>query len=180
MIVKMTRREFNSLPQEALYKACFEPLLLVYKSRVVEQITKNDSIVKEQFYKQLTNGQRALFVFQVYYDHASNSMVEFYWWSAYFMAQPKIWSAMKIGLQYFGDDAMLRLLEEIEEVLKRYNHPSSLEKFTVTREDLDNNRELLAFISPLYGKFDETAFLTIKIISEYVRNNQREFVQIED
>ncbi|UQD53141.1 hypothetical protein C0971_14760 [Bacillus methanolicus] len=96
------------------------------------------------------------------------------------MAQPKIWAAIKAGIQYFGDDAMLLMLEEIEVVLKKHNHPSSLEGFTVTREDLDHNKELLASISPLHVTFDETAPLTIKIISEYVRNNQREFVQIED
>jgi hypothetical protein len=180
MIVKMKRQGFDSLADEALCKACFEPLILVYKNRMAEQTTENRSMVKELFYKQLTKGQRRLFVFQVYYDHASESLAEFYWWSAYFMAQPKTWSAIKAGLQHFRDDAMVLLLEEIEVVLKKHNHPSSLEGFTVTREDLDRNKELLAFIRPLHVMFNEIAPLTIKIISENVRNNQREFVQIED
>ncbi|MBC6974875.1 hypothetical protein H9I32_21545 [Bacillus sp. Xin] len=180
MIVKMKRQEFDQLAQEAIFKACFEPLILVYKNRVAKQNTGDKTMVKEQFYKELTKGQRALFVFKVYYDHASESLAEFYWWSAYFMAQPKIWSAIKAGLQYFGDDVMLLMLEKIEVILKKHNHPSSLEGFTITREELDRNKELLASIGPLHVTFDETAPLTIKIISEYVRNNQREFVQIED
>jgi hypothetical protein len=96
------------------------------------------------------------------------------------MAQPIIWSAIKAGIQYFGDDFRHLMLEKIEVVLKKHNHRNSLEGFTVTREDLDRNKELLASISTLHITFDETAPLTIKIISEYVRNNQREFVQIED
>lgn len=83
------------LTQEAICKACFEPLILVYKNRMAEQSIGDKTMVKEQFYKELTKGQRALFVFKVYYDHASESLTEFYWWSAYFMAQTKIWSAIK-------------------------------------------------------------------------------------
>lgn len=180
MIVHMKRQEFDSLAHETLYKACFEPLILVYKNRIAKQTIENSSMVQEQFYKQLTNGQRALFVIQVYYDHASTSLTEFYWWSSYFMAQPKIWSAIKAGLQYFGDDTMFQLIEEIEVVLKKHNHPSSLKEFTVTRKDLDDNKELLASISPLHVTFDKIAPLTIQIINENIRNNQREFIQIED
>lgn len=180
LIVKMKKQEFDQLAQEAICKACFEPLILVYKNRVAEQNTGDQTMVKELFYKELTKGQRALFVFNVYYDHASESLDEFYWWSAYFMAQPKIWSAIKAGLQYFGDAAMLLILEKIEVVLKKHNHPSSLEGFTVSRKNLDCNKELLASIRLLHVTFNETAPLTIKIINEYVLSNQREFLKIED
>ncbi|MGM0879160.1 MAG: hypothetical protein ACQEWV_32110 [Bacillota bacterium] len=95
MIVKMKRQKLDMLTQEAICKACFEPLILVYKNRMAEQSIGDKTMVKEQFYKELTQGQRALFVFKVYYDHASESLTEFYWWSAYFMAQTKIWSAIK-------------------------------------------------------------------------------------
>jgi hypothetical protein len=157
-----------------------EPLINVYKERMAEQTIENNSMIKEQFYYELTNGQRALFSFHVYYDHASNSLAEFYWWSAYFMAQPKIWSAIKAGLQYFGDNTMLQLLEKVEVVLKRYNHPISLDGFSVTREDIIRDKDLLASISPLHVIFDETTPVILQIISETIQNNQKEFIIVED
>ena len=177
MIVQMKRQEFDSLADETLFNACFKPLILDYKSRMAKE---NSSMVKELFYKELSTGQKALFVFHMYYDHAIESKAEFYWWSAYFMAQPKIWSAIKTGLQYFGEVPMYLLLEETELVLKRYNCPNTLEKFAVTREDLVSNGELSASINPLHIKFNETASLTIKRISDFIRYNHENFVKIED
>ncbi|MFD3449348.1 hypothetical protein ACFDTO_32750 [Microbacteriaceae bacterium 4G12] len=179
MIVKMKRQEFDSLAHEELCKSCFEPLIQIYKSKMTEDATDHNSMAKELFYYQLTTGQRALFMFHVFYNHAIKSLEEFYWWSAYFMAQPKTWSAIKAGLQYFGDSAMLLLFEEMEKVLKKHNHPISLEGFTVTREDLNHNRELLVSIQSLHSIFNQTTPLTLAIISENIRNNQREFVQLE-
>lgn len=173
----MKRQEFDILADEALFNACFKPLILDYKSRMAKE---NSSMVKELFYKELSTGQKALFVFQMYYDHAIESRTEFYWWSAYFMAQPKIWSAIKTGLQYFGEESMYLLLEETELVLKRFNCPNTLEKFAVTREDLISNGELSASINPLHIKFNENGKLTIKRISDFIRYNHEDFVKIED
>lgn len=177
MIVQMKRQEFDSLADKALFSACFKPLILDYKSRMAKE---NSSMVKELFYKELTTGQKALFVFHVYYDHAIESRAEFYWWSAYFMAQPKIWSAIKTGLQYFGEEPMYLLLEETELVLKKYNCPNTLEKFAVTHEDLDSNGELSESINPLHIKFNETARFTIMGISDFIRYNHENFLKIED
>lgn len=177
MIVQMKRQEFDSLADKALFSACFKPLILNYKGRMAKE---NSSMVKELFYKELTTGQKALFVFHVYYDHAIESKAEFYWWSAYFMAQPKIWSAIKTGLQYFGEEPMYLLLEETELVLKKYNCPNTLEKFAVTRKDLDRNGELSESINPLHIKFNETARFTIMGISDFIRYNHENFLKIED
>ncbi len=179
MIVQIKKQEFDSLADEALLNACFKPLILEYKKRMAKQ-PEDREISKELFYKELTTGQKALFVFHVYYDHAIESKAEFYWWSAYFMAQPKIWSAIKTGLQYFGEEYLYLLLEETELVLKKYNCPNTLEKFAVTREDLDDNGELSESINPLHIKFNETARLTIKRISDFIRYKHDNFLKIED
>ncbi|MFJ7932499.1 hypothetical protein [Peribacillus sp. NPDC096448] len=179
MIIHIRKQEFDFLADEALLNACFKPLILEYKKRMAKQ-PENSSISKELFYKELTTGQKALFVFHVYYDHAIESKCEFYWWSAYFMAQPKIWSAIKTGLQYFGEEPMYLLLEETELVLKKYNCPNTLEKFAVTREDLDSTGELSESINPLHIKFNETARLTIKRISDFIRYNHENFLIIEE
>lgn len=142
--------------------------------------SENSSIPKELFYKELTTGQKALFVFHAYYDHAIESKYDFYWWSAYFMAQPKIWSAIKTGLQYFREEPMYLLMEETELVLKKYNCPNSLEKFAVTREDLDSTRDLSESINSLHIKFNEIAHLTIKRISDFIRYNHEDFLKIKE
>ncbi|MFO1442697.1 hypothetical protein KDN24_05650 [Bacillus sp. Bva_UNVM-123] len=136
--------------------------------------------MKEQFYEQLTEGQRALFMFYAYYNHVSKSIYEFYWWSAYFMAQPKSWSALKAGIGYFQDESMLSLLEKIEQVLKKHNHPNSLDHFTVTREVLDENKELLASIESLHEIFENLSPLTIRTINDYIEKNLQEFLEIEN
>jgi hypothetical protein len=172
LLVKMRRQVFDSLEDTALGGACFEP--------IIPKIRGKDSKVKAQVYRQLTTGQQALFMFSAYYHHARNSLAEFYWWSAYFLAQPKAWSAIKVGLRYFRADAMLRLLEEMEGILEAWNHPRSLESFDVSDKDLDNDSELLASVRPLYTLFNEISPATLQMIGEHIRNNPDEFIQFED
>lgn len=171
MIVRIKRQELNNLADEALFHACFKPLILDYKRRMAKE---NSLLVKEHFYQELSTGQKALFVFHMYYDHASESEEEFFWWSSYFIAQPKIWLSIKTGLKYFRAESMYLLLEEIESILKKYNYHNTLEEFAVTREDLHSNRELSASINVLYIKFSEVAGPTIKGISDFIRHNHEE------
>jgi hypothetical protein len=168
----MRRQVFDSLEDKALGGACFEP--------IIPKIRGKNNTVKTQVYKQLTTGQQALFMFHVFYNHASKSLAEFYWWSAYFLAQPKAWSEIKVGLRYFRADAMLQLLEEMEGILKARNHPNSFGRFDVSYKDLDNDSELLASVSPLNTIFHEISPAILKRIGKYIRNNPSEFIQFEN
>lgn len=161
-----------------LGEKCFEPLIKLYKKKVAEQTDFNQ--IKEQFYEELSEGQKALFMFYVYYHHVSKSLIEFYWWSAYLMAQPKSWSAIKAGFKYFKDESMHLLLEKIESELKRHHYPETLETFSIKREDLEQNKVLLASITSLYSLFEQTSPLTIKKINNCIAKNLHEFVLIEE
>lgn len=110
MFVKMSRQVFDSLEDAALGEACFEPIIPVIRGK--------DISVKTQVYEQLGTGQQALFMFYAFYNHAIKSLDEFFWWSAYYLAQPKAWSEVKVGLRYFKADALLKLLDEMEGILK--------------------------------------------------------------
>ncbi|MZQ83051.1 hypothetical protein GQF01_13135 [Paenibacillus sp. 5J-6] len=178
MIVKMTQQELGLVTKDTLCHVCFKPLIQAYKERVADQSVENSSIIMEQFYNELTNGQKALFSFQVYYNHAIKSLLEFYWWSAYFMAQPKIWLAIKAGLKYFEGDRMLNILENVEVTLKKSNHPISLNGFHVIREDMMHDENLLASISLLRTAFDEAAAETLQIINDRIQNNLHEFIEV--
>ena len=177
MIAQMNKQEFDSLCDIALFNACFKPLILEYKNRMTKD---NHSIVQELFYNELNTGQKSLFVFHVYYDHAIESTEEFYWWSAYYLAQPKIWSAIKRALTYLGDEHMYQLLTDTEFMFNKHNYPSTLAQFTVTRENLRNNEELAVAINSLYDSFNNRAPQTVKYISDFIRNNHTIFVKFKD
>lgn len=173
----MTKEDFHALKCTDLSQKCFAPLIKFYKSNVTEQ--HNIPQFKETFYAQLTEGQRALFMFYAYYNHVSQSLTEFYWWSAYFMAQPTSWSAIKASTKYFKAEPLFLLLERLELELKKHNHPETLTNFSITRDQLNQNKELLSSIQSLHSMFEDTAPLMIKQINEYIEKNLQEFVEIE-
>ena len=73
MLVMMKRKVFDSLDDAALESACVEPTLQRLHSRI-------SPAVKSQVLAQLTDGQKAQFMFRVLYAHLGNSVVDFYCW----------------------------------------------------------------------------------------------------
>ncbi len=177
MLVKVKKQDLTGT---TISQSCFQPLIDIYKSRAAEETNLSIEQMKEQFYEELTQGQSALFMFYVYANHVSKSVIEFYWWNAYFMAQPKSWLALKATFKYFQDEPFLLLLEKIEEILKQHNHPSTLENFSITRDGLSQNTELQASIASLYEEFDNIYPITIEAINQLIEKNLQEFVQLED
>ncbi|WCK56225.1 hypothetical protein PP175_10070 [Aneurinibacillus sp. Ricciae_BoGa-3] len=174
MLVKMKWDAFNTLQDEALGLACFEPINQAYK----EIQTRGDDF-STGLYQRLSDGQKALFIFRAYYTHVRKSAADLYWWSAYFMAQPGRWPALKNGLRLFGDRATRYLLEDLEASLRERNHPRNLENFDVSTQDLRYDPELCSSVSSLYAQLHEAAPITIKIIADYIRNHPGDFVQIQ-
>jgi hypothetical protein len=168
----MKKQVFESIDVTELGAACFDPF--------VPFIRGKDIKVKEELYQKLTTGQKALFMFKAYYNHANKSLAEFYWWSAYYYAQPKSWSAIKEGLKYFEAAEFYSLFGKIENVLERRKFPRNLEEFAVTYDDIHKNSELFADIEPLHHLFIEISPITLKIIGDKIRSNPREFIRFED
>lgn len=167
----LTQDEFNSLDNDELGTACFEPILHAYK---ISQTQGED--FSTGLYTRLTSGQRALFGFWSYYTHVMESEAEFYWWSAYFIADGHKWAGLKEGLSYFGDQSTLYLLEEFEGILIERDHPRELGHFNITRDDLYQDEEFLSMVCSLYAIFHESLFMTLDIIGNYIRNNPQEFI----
>lgn len=176
LIIKVKDEDFD-LNCSTLYEKCFKPLIKIYKVRMSEETNIR---VKEHFYEELSEGQKALFMFNVYYTHISESLIEFYWWSAYFMAQPKSWAAIKACFNYFDDEPFLLLLDKIEQELKRHNHPCTFENFSITRDELNHNKELHASFESLYVMFENIFPTTIEKINNFIEKNLQEFIQIEN
>ncbi len=172
MLVTMKRQVFNSLDHANLASTCIEPTL--------QQLHGINPAVRSQVYAQLTPGQLALFMFRVLYDHAGNPAADLYCWASYLLSQANTWSAIKAGSRYFGDDAMLQLLEEIEGALEAKHQPGDAHRRDALPWDLDDDPQLFASMNQLNATFHEIAPTTLKLIGMYIQKNPSEFVLIED
>ncbi|MGV3486972.1 MAG: hypothetical protein ACO1OC_00060 [Tuberibacillus sp.] len=169
--MSISKETFDMTENQDLGGACFAP--------VIPLIRGKDIKVKQQVYSALLPGQKALFMFYAYYNHACKSLHEFYWWSAYYYAQPESWSAILHAMRYFKTDDMLRLLLDMEHFLADKNYSRSLDAFTATQKDLDDT-ELTVFIEAKYNKFHDIGPDTLNIIGECIRRHPNHFVNIVD
>ncbi|MED3561963.1 hypothetical protein [Bacillus xiapuensis] len=168
MNIKINRQVFNTLEDTQLVRACFEPLVPLIRGK--------SQRIKEEVYGQLTPEQKKLFIFNAYYNHASNSLAEFYWWSAYYLSQPKIWSELIQVLHYFNADEMRQILLEMEQII--FN-AKNLEVSDVSYNDLEKNPDLSS-VNPLFDKFSEVSPATLNLIGKVIRNNQTAYILFDD
>ncbi|MGE7790084.1 hypothetical protein [Lysinibacillus sp. NPDC096259] len=77
------------------------------------------------------------------------------------------------------DESFLLLLEKIERELKQHNHPTLLENFTITRDELNHNKELHASFESLYAIFENIYPTTLEKINTLIEKNLQDFIQIE-
>lgn len=152
----MKRQEFYLFDDKELIWACVEPIIQIVRGKDLE--------VKSQTYIRLNDGQRALYMFQVLYGHTENGIGQFYQHIAYLMGKLDIWSALKSGMKYFGDHAMLGVIIRMEEAY-----------FIMMKQ-----QEGLVSIEELDALYKETVPATLELISKYIRSNPSEFILIED
>lgn len=173
MLVTMKRQIFDSLDPAALGQACIEPIL-----RPLHGINPD---AKAQLSTQLTPGQRAQFMFVALYNHVGEAAGDLYCWVSYLLRkEPKTWLATRAAARYFGDDAMLQLLEEIEGLLEARHQQGDTEERDALPWDLDEDPEFFASMNQLNVRFHEIAPTTLRLIGLYIRNNPSDFVVIED
>jgi hypothetical protein len=172
LIIKMNQNTFQSLKDTELSRACFDPIIPMIRAKGMD--------VKEEVYAQLTEGQKALFMFNAYYNHASKSLVEFYWWSAYYFAQPRTWAALSESLQYFQTYSMNQLVTEIGNHLEASDYPKTLEGFKIAYNDLDHNQELHDTFTALFTTFNHITPETLQIIGSTIRTNPVEYIKFEE
>lgn len=170
MLVTMSRQSFESVDITELGWACLAPIM--------EPLRGKDPIRKSQVYSSLSPSQQALFMFYAYYNHAKHSLHEYYWWTAYYFAQPKIWTEIKRKLRDFRDHDMVELLEQAEQTLQKWDHPRRMEAVEISLNDLEHDSALGESISVLFNRFHDITLCTRTLIGEFIRKNPEEFVQI--
>ena len=171
MLVRMKRQVFDALDPAALAWACIGPIALPLRGK--------HPTVKSHVYAQLTAGQQALFVVQVLYNHAGEEAAELYCWVSTLLRDPRAWGAIKAGVRYFGDEAMLHLLEQLESVLEARHQQEDTQQREALPWDLDEDPELFTSMSQLNATFHELAPTSLKLMGEYIRKAPSEFVLIE-
>ncbi|KRE58166.1 hypothetical protein [Paenibacillus sp. Soil750] len=173
MLVKMRQDIFHTSGDDALIAACFQPIIQAYK----EIQTRGEDFTSGLF-QELTPGQQALFAFWVYHTHAIKSQADFYWWSAYFLAQPARWSGLQSALRFFEDISTLPLVEQMESLLRKRDHPRNITNFDICATDLEQDPKLMSEVRPLYADLLDAAEITQQGIATYIRNYPDAFVTL--
>ncbi|MBW7477081.1 hypothetical protein K0T92_20390 [Paenibacillus oenotherae] len=172
MLAVMKRNEFDTMDDRGLCSACFAPLIGEFKNI---RVGGGD---ERAFYDSLTDGQQALFMFRIYYDHVIHSPEDLYWRSAYYHAQPVIWSSLKNTLPLIGEQGILQLAEEIEGFLAERNYARSLDSFAATIQDLGRDAELLASFNAFYVQLQQATSDSFNRLAEYIRRHADDFIQL--
>lgn len=170
MLEGANMEEANATGDDEFVHACFRPLLAAYK----EVSAANGDV--SQFVGRLTSGQQALFITYSYYVHVIESEPEFYWWSAFFMAQNR-WKLLRAKTDELRASAFSELLSEIEDELVHRGHPFPLaEAHRIQRGDLERDAGLRNFFVDAYERLTSAAAAElIAQLAEAIRRSPESF-----
>lgn len=152
----MKKHELMMLDDERLIWVCVEP--------VISKARGKSGSEKLKVYRQLSDGQRALFMFQVLHGHMEHGTNGFYDYIAYLVDQMDVWSALKSGMRYFGSDGMLDLIGKMEEGYARRAEGRLDEAIT---EEMD---EIYRKLIPVL----------LRGIAERIRSQPDDFLRLEE
>ncbi|MDQ0721848.1 hypothetical protein QF049_003109 [Paenibacillus sp. W4I10] len=147
---------------------CIKPMLVSVRGR--------DMAAKTEIYRQLHEGQQALFLFYSYHNH-TKSLAEFYWFSAYNIIEIKSWNGIKNGMRYFNQNEMVDLLDDIERLITSKNKVGDTWR-EVLPTDLEKDTILLQRTEELYAKYQSKAQEVISHMNEMIRQNQEMYLEI--
>jgi hypothetical protein len=132
-------------------------MIPLYQSGIRQRSEQDAQGFRTDFYKSLSPGQRALFGFFIFYDHAIRSKDEFQRIATQYLSE-RTFPIVKKGTAYFEADSMQHLLLEIE-------------KIYAGQTNMQNSR-----IDELYSRLREIAPYTLSQIGAFIKENPAEFV----
>lgn len=148
---------------------CIEPMLVSVRGR--------DIAAKTEIYRQLHEGQQALFLFYSYHNH-TKSLAEFYWFSAYNIIEIKSWNGIKKGMHFFRLDEMVNVLDQIESLITDKNRVDEAWS-EVLPTDLEKDPILLQRTEALYSTYQTVAQAAITHMNEMILQNQEMYLEVE-
>ena len=105
-VVPIERDVFHALDDVALIWTCIEP--------IIREIRGKNLSVKTEASAGLTEGQRALLMFQIVYGHAGGGSAMLFGSLSYLLSHQGMWDRLRDGMRYLGASDMLRVLDELE------------------------------------------------------------------
>ncbi|MGC5328571.1 hypothetical protein [Brevibacillus sp. SYSU BS000544] len=172
MLTKMKKVVFDSMSDEELAWEVMKPILLPLRGQ--------SPAVKTKVFKELSADQQSLFMIRVLYDHACDSVVEYYCWIAHLLSESNTWEAVKKGVRSFGALNMLAVLEKTEMYMESKNRQDTGEWRIAIPQDLEHDTELQVQISDLFDAFHEHAPALWKLVGDTIRSRPDQFVVFED
>lgn len=171
-LVMIKRETFDTLDDEKLGRECMEPTFMLIRGQSPE--------VKTAVLSQLSQGQHALCMFRVMYDHSHKSAPEYYGWISYMLGIPGYWDRVIEGIRFFDETGILPLLEDTREYLEVRNRELGAVWDEAVLTDLDRDPELKQAIHGLYQRFLQIAPVTLSVIADYIRTHPEEYVEFTD
>ncbi|MBT2284891.1 hypothetical protein J7E78_15215 [Paenibacillus polymyxa] len=148
---------------------CIEPMLVSVRGK--------DMTAKTELYRQLNEGQQALFLFYSYHNH-TKSLAEFYWFSAYNITQIKSWNGIKNGMRFFHLDEMVTVMDQIECLITDQNKVGEAWR-EVLATDLEKDPILLQRTEVLYANYQTVAQAAIVHMNEMILQNKEMYLEIK-
>ncbi|NIK25885.1 hypothetical protein [Paenibacillus lupini] len=164
----ISRKLFEVLGDDELRQACMGP--------IVEQIRGKSPAVKSQALAELNPSQQALFMYGVWFDHAKQSPMELYCWTAQMLSQPGYWEGVTKALKYFENEAMSVILEELRVLLDIHVLQKGRDLSEVTFKDLEQQEDLNEQVQECYRSFQAEVPCSMHRLAQYIRANAEDFI----
>jgi len=159
----------NELRSDQLSWQCIEPMLLAVRGK--------DFTAKTEMYKQLNEGQQALYLFFAFHNHV-NSVSEFYWFAAYYISEMKAWDGIIHGLRYFKDQNLIDLLEQVKLTIEQRNKIND-EWRQASPTDLDKDEKLRNTMQDSYTSYQSLSAKSINQMNQWIIDHPEKYFVIE-
>jgi hypothetical protein len=131
--------------------------------------------MKSQTLAGLNQSQQALFMYGVWYDHAKQSPMELYCWTAYILSQPGYWEGVTRAFRYFEEGAISDILEELRTILDTYVLQQGRALSEVTFKDLELREDLRRQVEECYERFQSAVPASLHRLAQYIRAHAEQF-----
>ena len=159
----------EELRSEQLSWLSVKPMLLSVRGQ--------DMVAKTEIYRQLSEGQRALYLFYAYHNH-TGTLAEFYWFSAYYMIEFKVWDELKNAIRYFDDQELVETLELVQSAIGRKLNNEG-EWTMANPQDIDKDHSLQTAMQAIYDRYRKLTPRLIKRMNERVLARHEEYFVLD-
>lgn len=173
MLVRLSRQEFSALDDASLIWTCVEPAVRLMRS--------NNLKLKPDIAPEINKSQRALLMYQLISGHAMNGVLSFYSMLSYLLLKDVVWTELKKGIEYFGENTLAELVSDMENTY-RFIRKDKLREDSewLDLESIVSDLQLMTAMDALDNRLFSILPASEINVSMYIRNNPAEFVIFKD